>query len=239
MFTSAMMRAAQAQGTALRRGRITGVVRHAHDTTARGVEVDGDVIEADAIVVAMGPWSLLAAEWMSLPAVFGQRSPSLVYDTGKDVPAQALFLDYQDKGDDFVSVEVFPRADGSTHITAFSDVVPLPVDPALVKPAPEAIDRLQAIAERLSAVFRAERIIARQACFRPITQDGLPLIGKIPGSVGIYVATGHNVWGILNAPATGEAVAELITDGAAQTIDLTPFDPIRLGALDPSLLRTS
>jgi glycine/D-amino acid oxidase-like deaminating enzyme len=171
--------------------------------------------------------------------VFGQRSPSLVYDTGKDVPAQALFLDYQDKGDDFVSVEVFPRADGSTHITAFSDVVPLPVDPALVKPAPEAIDRLQAIAERLSAVFRAERIIARQACFRPITQDGLPLIGKIPGSVGIYVATGHNVWGILNAPATGEAVAELITDGAAQTIDLTPFDPIRLGALDPSLLRTS
>jgi glycine/D-amino acid oxidase-like deaminating enzyme len=205
----------------------------------RGVEVDGDVIEADAIVVAMGPWSLLAAEWMSLPAVFGQRSPSLVYDTGTDVPPQALFLDYHDETGDVVSVEVFPRADGSTHITALSDVVPLPIDPAAVKPESEAIDRLQAIAERLSPLFRAERILARQACFRPVTHDGLPLIGKVPRSEGLYIATGHNVWGILNSPATGEAIAELIVEGATQSIDLAPFDPMRLPALDPSLLRTS
>jgi glycine/D-amino acid oxidase-like deaminating enzyme len=45
----------------LRRGRVTGVVRHTHATTVRGVEVDGDVIEADAIVVAMGPWSFMVA----------------------------------------------------------------------------------------------------------------------------------------------------------------------------------
>ena len=45
---------------------------------------------------------------------------------------------------------------------------------------------------------------------------------------GAYVATGHNVWGILNAPATGEAMAELIVDGKAHTLDLNPFDPIRL-----------
>jgi glycine/D-amino acid oxidase-like deaminating enzyme len=205
----------------------------------RGVEVDGDIIEADAVVVAMGPWSLLAAEWMSLPAVFGQRSPSLVYDTGTDVPPHALFLDYHDETDEMVSVEVFPRADGSTHITALSDVVPLPIDPAAVKPDSEAIGRLQAIAERLSPVFHPERIIARQACFRPVTQDGLPLIGKVPRSEGLYVATGHNVWGILNSPATGEALAELIADSAAQSVDLAPFDPIRLPALDPSLLRSS
>jgi glycine/D-amino acid oxidase-like deaminating enzyme len=239
MFTTAMMQAAQGHGAGLRRGRVTGLVRNTRDATVRGVEVDDDVIEADAIVVAMGPWSLLAAEWMSLPVVFGQRSPSLVYDTGTDVPAHALFLDYQDENGETVGVEVFPRADGSTHITALSDIAPLPVDPATVKPESAAIERLQTIAERLSPVFRAERIVARQACFRPVTQDGLPLIGKVPRSPGIYVATGHNVWGILNAPATGEAVAELITDGAAHSIDLAPFDPMRLPALDPSLLRPS
>ena len=117
---------------------------------------------------------------MRLPAVFGQRSPSLIYDTGTDVPPHALFLDHQDESGEVVSVEVFPRADGSTHITALSDVVPLPTDPAAVKPDSEAIGRLQAIAERLSPVFRPERILARQACFRPVTQDGLPLIGKVP-----------------------------------------------------------
>ena len=44
---------------------------------------------------------------------------------------------------------------------------------------------------------------------------------------GAYVATGHSVWGILNAPATGEALAELILNGAATSVDLTAFDPGR------------
>ena len=70
-----------------------------------------------------------------------------------------------------------------------------------------------------------------------MTRDGLPLIGAVPGIDGAYVATGHSVWGILNAPATGEAMAELIVDGAAATVDLTPFNPCRLPALDPARLR--
>jgi hypothetical protein len=45
------------------------------------------------------------------------------------------------------------------------------------------------------------------------------------------VASGHNVWGLLNAPATGEALAELIADGVAVSTDLTPFDPVRLRPL--------
>ena len=236
-FTTAMMNAAQSHGAEVRRGRVTGIVRRADGSTVEGVEVDGGVIEADAVVVAMGPWSVIAAKWMSLPAVFGQRSPSLVYDTGTNVPADALFLDYHEESGAVVTVEVFPRANGSTLVTAFSDQAPLPFDPAAVVSEPGEIDRLQAICERLSPKFHAEKIIARQACFRPVTQDGLPLIGKVPGIEAAYVATGHNVWGILNALATGEALAELIADGVAHTTDLTPFDPARLRRLDPSLLR--
>jgi len=63
------------------------------------------------------------------------------------------------------------------------------------------------------------------------------LIGKVSQIEGAYVATGHSVWGILNAPATGEALTELIADGAARSIDLRPFEPSRLPPLDPSLLR--
>jgi glycine/D-amino acid oxidase-like deaminating enzyme len=234
-FTAAMMSAAQARGARLRAGRVTGLVRSADGAHLRGVEVDGHVIEADAVVIAMGPWSVLAAQWMSLPPVYGLQSPSLVYNTGNDVPADALFLEFHDGA---VSIELFPRGDGTTHVTAFSDQAPLPLDPAAVTPDASAIDRLQAIAERLSPAFRADRIVARQSCFRPVTQDGLPLIGAVPGSKGAYIATGHSVWGILNAPATGEAMAELIADGEARSTDLAPFDPRRLRALDPSLLRS-
>jgi glycine/D-amino acid oxidase-like deaminating enzyme len=70
-----------------------------------------------------------------------------------------------------------------------------------------------------------------------VTADGLPLIGAVPGIEGAYVATGHSVWGMLNAPATGEAVSELILSGAAQRVDLVPFAPGRLPPLDPARLR--
>jgi polar amino acid transport system substrate-binding protein len=68
-----------------------------------------------------------------------------------------------------------------------------------------------------------------------VTRDGLPLIGAGPGAEGAYVATGHSVWGILNAPATGEALAELILDGRTSEVDLSPFRPDRLQVEDLKL----
>ena len=72
-------------------------------------------------------------------------------------------------------------------------------------------------------------------CFA--VEVGLPLIGRIPNVGGAYIATGHSVWGMLNAPATGEAMAELILDGASRQVDLSPFSPGRLPAFDPRQLR--
>ena len=238
-FTRAVMRAAQKHGAQVRPGQVTGLVRRSTESIVTGIEVEGSLIEADATVIAMGPWSKLAAEWLPLPAVFGQQSPSIVYDTGSDVPADALFLDYPDASGDEVSVEVFPRADGSTHVCAFSGDAPLPLDPARVAPDPDVIERLRAICETLSPAFRPDRIIAKQACFRPITRDYVPLIGRVPRVESAYVATGHNVWGILNAPATGEALSELILDGKAHTVDLAPFDPNRLPLSAPAVRRPS
>ena len=237
-FTTAMMAAAVETGAELRHGRVSGIVRTPDGSSVRGVEVDGGVLEADAVVVAMGPWSVMAAEWMVLPAVYGRRSPSLVYDTGTDIPADALFLEYQQETGGAVTVEVFPRANGHTLITAYSDEPPLPIDPAGVTPDQREVDRLQIIGERLSPAFRREKIIARQACFRPFTQDGLPLIGKVPQIEGAFVATGHSVWGILHGPATGETLAELIADGAARSMDLRSFDPARLRPARPTYLRS-
>jgi glycine/D-amino acid oxidase-like deaminating enzyme len=74
--------------------------------------------------------------------------------------------------------------------------------------------------------------------FRPVTQDGLPLSAESRNR-GRLLATGDNVWGILNAPATGKALAELIADGVASSTDFTPFDPIRLRPLDPAVLQRS
>jgi glycine/D-amino acid oxidase-like deaminating enzyme len=114
---------------------------------------------------------------------------------GTDIPAEALFFDHHEISGAVVTVEVFPRANGNTLVTALSDLAPLPLDPAAVTPVSSEIDRIQAICERLSPILRPDRIIARQACFRPVAQDGLPLIGKVPQIKGAYVASGHSVWG--------------------------------------------
>jgi glycine/D-amino acid oxidase-like deaminating enzyme len=121
----------------------------------------------------------------------------------------------------------FPRNDGTTYACAISSETPLPVDPANGAPDPGAIERLDGICRRLSPVLAKAKVLAAQACYRPVTQDGLPLIGRVGGLDNAYVATGHSVWRILNAPATGEAIAELILDGTARTVDISPFDPAR------------
>jgi glycine/D-amino acid oxidase-like deaminating enzyme len=203
------------------------------------VVVDGETLEADAVVIAMGPWSILASGWVPLPGVFGLKGHSLVFETATPLPPDALFVDYREASGDSASPEVFPRTDGTTYVCGVSaHDSPLPVDPADVAPDPGAIERLEAMCAAMSPALASARIVARQSCFRPVTRDGLPLIGAIPGAAGAYVATGHSVWGILNAPATGEAMAGLIADGEATTIDLSPFDPGRIPPLDASRLRT-
>ena len=236
-FTAAIMRAAEAQGAELRIGRVTGVVRRGTAGRVEGVEIDGETIGGDAVVVAMGPWSILAAAWLPLPAVFGLKGHSLVFETGTRLSADALFVEYREASGAVQTPELFPRPDGTTYVCAISSESPLPIDPADVTSDPGAIDRLHKMCGELSPALASAKVLARQACYRPIARDGLPLIGPVPGVAGAYVATGHSVWGILNAPATGEAMAGLIADGATPTIDLTPFDPGRFPVLDPARLR--
>jgi len=235
-FTTELMRAAEAQGAALRHGAVVDLVR-AGDGAVRGVALaDGAVVEGDAVVIAMGPWSVLAARWLPLPAVLGYKGHSLIFATGDSIPAEAIFLEYREASGELLTPELFPRRDGTTWVCAISSTGPVPLDPADVAPDAGAHARLEALCRGISPVLAAAPITARQTCFRPVTQDGLPLIGAVPGVAGAYVATGHSVWGMLNAPATGEAMSELILDGAAQHVDLAPFAPARLPRLDPALL---
>jgi D-amino-acid dehydrogenase len=60
---------------------------------------------------------------------------------------------------------------------------------------------------------------------RPVTADGLPVIGKTAID-GLFVAGGHGMWGMTLGPATGRLLAELITTGNRPDA-LAPFDPRR------------
>lgn len=59
---------------------------------------------------------------------------------------------------------------------------------------------------------------------RPLTTDGLPMIGALDR--GLFVATGHGMYGVTLALPTATALAAKIT-GATSSVDLDPFDPLR------------
>jgi glycine/D-amino acid oxidase-like deaminating enzyme len=236
-FTTGLMRAAEQHGAELRHGTVVDLLRDDKGAASGVALEDGETVTADAVVIAMGPWSILATRWLPLPAVYGYKGHSLIFKTGESIPGEALFLEYQEANGEVLTPELFPRADGTTWVCAVSSTSPLPVDPASVMGDDGAHARLEAMCRTISPALAAAPITARQACFRPVTDDGLPLLGRVPGVEGAYVATGHSVWGMLNALASGEAMAELILDGAARHVDLARFAPGRLRAFDPSRLR--
>ena len=220
-FTKALL---DASGATLRIGCVEDLVER--EGRVSGVRVDGTMLQADTVVLAMGPWTGRLPRRLRLPRVRGLKGYSVTL-TGATVPAQALFVDYRTADGRHLEPEIVPRVDGDVYVCGMADPAPLPESPDDVSVDDAACATLARAAATVSTALAGARIDRRQACYRPVTDDGLPLIGRVPGLPGAYVATGHGPWGMLNAPATGLALAELIVAGASSSLDLEPFDPAR------------
>ena len=56
-----------------------------------------------------------------------------------------------------------------------------------------------------------------------MSPDTRAVLDRVPGVDGLYLAAGFSGTGFKKAPAVGASLAELILEGAARTVDLTPF----------------
>jgi glycine/D-amino acid oxidase-like deaminating enzyme len=70
------------------------------------------------------------------------------------------------------------------------------------------------------------QVVAQTACLRPLTADGLPIIGEFPLQSNAYLATGHWSKGILLSPITARIITELILKGKT-SYPINPFNPGR------------
>jgi glycine/D-amino acid oxidase-like deaminating enzyme len=140
------------------------------------------------------------------------------------VTATALFTHVkEDAAGVLHEPEIYPRLHGDVYVCGEPDDSPVPEDPASVSVSVDACGRIIHQCSVVASCLESAEVSARQACFLPLSLDGVPLIGGVPGVAGAVVATGHSCWGILNAPATGLSVSELLLDGAASCVDLAPF----------------
>jgi D-amino-acid dehydrogenase len=203
---------------------------------ARGVEVTEDIeveglaaanggirvqtttgpIEADRAVVAAGASSspLLSRLGVSLPLV-GARGYSFTFSGGAMRPSHALYL-----------------AEAKVGISSYADSVRIAGVFELGRSS-DALNRrrLEAMLATVEPYFSdwrpsSETALLEWAGLRPMTADGLPLIGRSPALQNVYVATGHGMLGVTLAPATAALLTPLVLEGRAAA-ELAPFDPVR------------
>jgi glycine/D-amino acid oxidase-like deaminating enzyme len=79
------------------------------------------------------------------------------------------------------------------------------------EPAPaEWIEQLRRAGRRFVPDIATAPVVGSRTCARPVSLDGRPLIGPLPGIVGLTIAAGNGPWGISTGPGTARMAADLV-----------------------------
>jgi 4-methylaminobutanoate oxidase (formaldehyde-forming) len=206
-------------GFSTRGGRITGV-----DTS------DG-VLDADIVVVAAGLWSrplleplgIALAQWACEHFyLIADVTPRLARETPSFVAPDDL---------------LYGREEVGRLMVGCFDENAKTLDPAsLPKPfsftlLPPDWDKIAPYFERATRFFPAlEKAPIRHFVNGPesFTPDGFPLIGRVGGIDGLFLATAMNSAGVTWSAMTGALIADLIAERTPR-FDATLYDPGRFG----------
>jgi sarcosine oxidase subunit beta len=132
------------------------------------------------------------------------------------------------------SHEMYFRPEGGLTLVGLEDGNPLGEDPDTdsehARPGfvARAIERLC----RRVPLMEGGSLHSAHGGYDGITPDQHPYLGAA-GPDGFYLDCGHSGTGFKTAPAVGLCLAELILDGQAKTVDITPLTPNRFAEGKP------
>jgi D-amino-acid dehydrogenase len=214
-LTEALTRQAVARGAVITAGRAELVCQHGR---AVGVNVKGQVIEADAVVAATGAWtrSFLDPAGVSV-AVTPQRG-QIVHlsvepaETGRwpvVLPTGSGHYLLAFEGSRVVAGATREDGAGFDHRVTAGGLG-------------EVLRQARATAPGLAGASYLETRVG----FRPVGPDARPLLGPVAGVDGLLVASGLGANGLTMGPYAG-AIAARVALGQPAGIDLAPVDPLR------------
>jgi sarcosine oxidase subunit beta len=221
MTTLGFAGAARRHGARLFQGvEVTGIDRAGGRVT--GVRTPRGPIAAPIVVNAAGPWGALVAALASVSLDLTViRHPVAFVETPAETTWPHLTLI-----DELTDIYLRPESGRLTLIGGNHD------DHAI------GTDELDTFSESLHPETRyriLERLCARvpamatagvrkgHAGVYPKTCDGHALMGSAPHVEGFYCAVGFSGHGFKEAPMVGQAMAELILNGRAEVVDITPL----------------
>lgn len=177
------------------------------------VTIDAERIGVDAVVVAGGAWSREIAARAGVE--LGVRAQK----------GQLVHLEVAAAGS-----ERWPLVMGASwnYLVSFADQRVVagatredtsPLDARVTAGAVQSVLRA---ALELAPALESATLREVRTGFRPVSDDGRPILGACPSCANLYFATGHGGYGLEVGPYSGALLAELVT-GAPVALDLTPF----------------
>ncbi|MGE4618334.1 MAG: FAD-dependent oxidoreductase [Planctomycetota bacterium] len=217
----ALIEEACARGATLRcRAQVASVAGN------RVTLLDGEKLEADAIVIASGLDALeLCSEGQQCVAIHPREGLLSITSRGTCVISHHVVEAGYQKGahgavEEAIACAVLPRS--TDQLCIGSSRRPRragEVDVALLE---KIIER----AERFIPGIAGLPVIRQWSGTRAASADGRPLIGRLPDSTTVWVAAGFEGLGITQAPAAAELVAASIF-GEKPLLDPEPWNPGR------------
>ena len=216
--TTALVQAAESSGQAsLLTGEVSKI--EVENGQVRGIQVGDEVIGSPSVVLAAGPWcSEILARSPGANHIRLQVAPLkgqiVRFDIG-DETSMPVSLWW---GSDYAAT----KPDGLLYAGTTEEHAGF--DTSVTGDAEFGIT--QSVARVLP--FVADATVAHQtACLRPVTPDGLPMVGAVDGIDGLVVATGGGRSGIELGPGMGELASLFATDR-------TSADRLGYGDLNPN-----
>jgi sarcosine oxidase subunit beta len=194
------------------------------------VETSRGPVSLGAVVNAAGPWAAQVAQWtgLDLPMVPLRRQVAATAPTDllPDTMPMTIF-----------TIDGFHLRVREGRILLLWPTPGVPGRPFDTAVDDEWIEAVVAKAHvRVPALRRAA--IDRNACWAglyEVSPDKHAILGAAPGCPNLFLLNGCSGHGVMHAPALGQLLAEVISDGAASTVDVSPLRPSRFreGDLNP------
>ncbi len=187
---------------------VTGFLKSDHKVTAVQT-ARGETITCKRVVIATGAWSAQLGEWLNLNIpVFPARGQILSLAQ----PAQPLI--HTVFGNDLYIV---PKVDNTIYIGATTERVGFDKNNTA-----GGLLWLLSRAIKLIPAFEKADITRIWTGLRPMSEDGYPILGKVPAWENVVIATGHGAGGFELSAITGKTIADLLSSGKTADV-IKPF----------------
>lgn len=215
-LTLALAGAAEKRGMQLQLRPVTGLVTSGDSVT--GVQTAAGQLSCGTVVLAAGVWSPAFGESLkfSVPVRPLKGERLMLNYSGAPLP---VLISSPKRG------HMISRLDGMLSVGSTGgrdyDQKDLFLGAEFDRQPTETarIELMQRAVEVLPALEDAE-LVQQLAGSRPLSPDGFPIIGPVPGWKGVVLATGHGTKGIHLGPVTGRTVAEYILGGCLRVPEL-------------------